>query len=216
MGADRLDDLLADSHRRVERARRVLEDHRDVGSAVPAHLRLGQTDELLAEEADGARHLGARRQQADDGPRADRLARARLADDGERPSRLGRVAEPVHGGDVLAPLAEVDMEVGDLEQRRRRPAPGHRRGRGAGTGAGRGGPCHRRAVGDGRAFSRAHRVAPRARSASPSTLMAMTVVHKKALGMSTRSGWERHRSGSRGRSCCPSSARVRGRRGRGS
>ena len=51
VGADRLDDLAADAHDRVERGHRLLEDHRDLAAAAAAHLALGQREEVGAAEA---------------------------------------------------------------------------------------------------------------------------------------------------------------------
>ena len=42
VGLDRLDDLVAHPHDRVQAGRRLLEDHADAATAQPAHRRLGQ------------------------------------------------------------------------------------------------------------------------------------------------------------------------------
>src|SRR5438445_223731 len=46
MRCDRLLDLIADAHHRVERAHRVLEDHRDVRAAQPLLLRGAQAEQV--------------------------------------------------------------------------------------------------------------------------------------------------------------------------
>ncbi|MCM3755429.1 hypothetical protein M3665_26265, partial [Bacillus licheniformis] len=55
---DRLADLRADRIQRVERRHRLLEDHRDVRAAQPAHLALALGDQILPGEADRAAHFG--------------------------------------------------------------------------------------------------------------------------------------------------------------
>ena len=50
MGPDRLGDLGADPHGRVQRPGRVLEHHRHVRAAVLAQLLVGQPDQLGAPE----------------------------------------------------------------------------------------------------------------------------------------------------------------------
>ena len=51
---ERLDELVADGHDRVERAGRLLEDDRDAAAADPAHLGLGERQEVGALEQDAA------------------------------------------------------------------------------------------------------------------------------------------------------------------
>ena len=96
---DRLGDLGADPHRRVERAGRVLEDHGEVGAAVLAQLAVGHPEQLGAANRAEPLIAAVAGQQAHDGAGADGLARAGLADDGERPAWLDLVADAVDGAD---------------------------------------------------------------------------------------------------------------------
>ena len=84
----RLGDLLPDGHDRVERAHRVLEDHRHLGAEQLADLAVVQPDQLAAHElhAAGATDVGLG-QQVHDRAGQDRLARPRLA---HQPSVLPR------------------------------------------------------------------------------------------------------------------------------
>ncbi len=49
---DRVDDLVADGHHRVERVHRALEDHRDLAPAEALELGVGHRQHVLAAEAD--------------------------------------------------------------------------------------------------------------------------------------------------------------------
>ena len=86
MQADRLGDLVADPHHRVERGHRLLEDHRDAVAADRAHLVFVEAEKIGAFEHDGAADDLARRvrHQAHDRKRGHALAAAGLADDGQR------------------------------------------------------------------------------------------------------------------------------------
>ena len=57
----RLGDLLADGHHRIERRHRLLEDHRDLVAAHAAHLFFADLQEVAAAELDRARDDAARR-----------------------------------------------------------------------------------------------------------------------------------------------------------
>ena len=60
--------------------------------------------------------VDARRQQAHDGPRQHRLARAGLADDAERLALVERERDALDGPERAAAGGEGDVEVLDLEQ----------------------------------------------------------------------------------------------------
>ena len=59
VGADRLDELLADLVERVQRGQRVLEDHRDVVAPDRAQLVFGQRHEVAARRTGSARRCRA-------------------------------------------------------------------------------------------------------------------------------------------------------------
>ena len=118
VGADRLDDLVADPVDRVEGGHRVLEDHRDPVAPDPSQLGLARVQQLLATQPRGALDPRVRRAgQAEDRLRGDALARARLADDrqylagGETEGDLVDRLQPTAFGD------EPDSQVAHGEQR---------------------------------------------------------------------------------------------------
>ena len=87
-GSQRLGDLLADLHQRVQRGHRVLEDHRHLLAPDVAHLLACQVADLRPSNWIAAVRIGASRwEQAHDRAGQDRLAGAALADDAERPCR---------------------------------------------------------------------------------------------------------------------------------
>ncbi len=78
--------------------------------------RLGQADEVLAEERDAARFdAGGRRQQPHDRKRRDALAGAALADDAQRAAQLDAERKVVDGADDAFFGVEVGAEVGDFD-----------------------------------------------------------------------------------------------------
>ena len=115
---DRLGDLLAHDDRRVERAHRILIDHRDprATQCVPALRR--HREQVLALVVDAsARHLSVRAQVTHHGERERALARTRFADDAERlpaPDRERHVAHRTH---VAATRPVFDRQVGDPQDR---------------------------------------------------------------------------------------------------
>ena len=112
----RLGDLLADRHHRIERAHRVLEDHGDVPAAELAHLGVGGRDEVLTEETDptGAPDV-LLRQQVHHRTGQDRLARAGLADETERgPAPEGEI-DAVDGANRAPGREEVRAQILHLE-----------------------------------------------------------------------------------------------------
>ena len=130
---DRLGDLRADPHRRVQGPFRVLEDHRRVPAAVVPQVLFAAADELDAVEPDRAGHLGGPRQQAQHGVGADGLARTGLADDRQRPAGLDGEADSLHGVDDAAARTELHAQVGYVEQGSAwlGPGPGASRARSA-------------------------------------------------------------------------------------
>ena len=96
MRAQRLDDLAADAHHRVERIFRILQDHGDAVAAQRPALARRDAEQVDAVEGELAgRHLGLRRRQAHDGAAGLRLARADLADDAE-PLAAEREGDAAH------------------------------------------------------------------------------------------------------------------------
>ena len=126
---DALDDLLADGERRVERAHRLLEDHRDPVAAQLAHRRRRQLEQIGALEPDLAAGDAARRPRHESHDRqcGDALAAAGLADDAERAARLQREAHAVDGAELAAFDVETGAEITDLEQRAHRPRAARKR-----------------------------------------------------------------------------------------
>src|SRR5204862_581042 len=108
--------LVADSHHRVERVHRALEDHRDVPPTEAANLLVALADEVFTAEDDApARDAPRRTQDLHDGVRDGRLAAPRLA--GE-PEDLALVDVQVDAVDC--PRTPVlDRQRAELEQRRR-------------------------------------------------------------------------------------------------
>src|SRR5690606_24998075 len=92
--------LGADEHRRVERAQRVLVDHRDVRAAQRRALAVAHGEQVLAAVEDLAADLGGRVEQAHDGERRDRLAAAGLADERHRLAGTHRERHVVDDRDV--------------------------------------------------------------------------------------------------------------------
>src|SRR5262245_53449559 len=122
MHDERLGDLVADLHRRVQRAHRILEDHAD---AAAAHV--VAVDDFLANDVDAAEQRGAARDaagrsrnQPHDALHADGLAAARFADDRERLALRHREARAAHGLHDAAVRVELDVQVLHVEDRARR------------------------------------------------------------------------------------------------
>jgi hypothetical protein len=113
---DRLGDLRADPHRRVQRPLRVLEDHRGVAAPMLLQFLLAAADELHALEPDRAGNVGRARQQAHDRIRADGLAGTGLADDGQRLAGFDGEADTLHRVHDGAPRAEAYPQVADVKQ----------------------------------------------------------------------------------------------------
>ena len=121
---DRLADLVADGHDRVERAHRLLEDHGDVAAADIRHARARQAQKVDALEHDAPAHDAAGRlgDKPQDRQRRDRLCRNRIRRRCRRPPGCDLEADAVDGADGAALRAELDRKILDREERRRHHA----------------------------------------------------------------------------------------------
>src|SRR5215813_11837392 len=117
---DRLFDLRADAPDGVQAAPRVRKDHGHVAASHPPPLGLYHSDQLVAEEPDGAAHLTWSRHHPEHGQSDERLAGTRLTDDaqslasphGQRDpvQRHGRAAQSV--GEMNSDLVQP-QDLGD-------------------------------------------------------------------------------------------------------
>jgi hypothetical protein len=130
MDADLLDDLLADPVDGVQRAHRVLEDHRDVAAADLAQLLVGGGDQVQAVQGRAAAddRVGPAGQ-PHQGHARDGLARAGLTDDRHDLAGGDAEGDRLDGLDEAVLGAEGDPEIVDLQQRLRRLARFRRGGR---------------------------------------------------------------------------------------
>jgi len=114
---DRLGDLVADAHDRVEAGHRLLENHRDAVAADLAHLRRGHREQIAAlEEYPPRDHFRGRfGQQAQDGEGVDALAGARFADDGESLAGVEVVGDAVDRRDGPFSRLELRPQSADAE-----------------------------------------------------------------------------------------------------
>ncbi len=116
--AQRLGDLLADRHHRVERAHRVLEDHRDSAPEMLAHLLVVETHQLASRRS--ARGRSGRRSPSATGssPSERRSScRSRIRRRRRASSLAQRQRHPVDGTHPAPGRQEVCLEVSDVEQR---------------------------------------------------------------------------------------------------
>ena len=121
--AQQFGDLPADGHDRVERAGRVLEDHRDAGTADVAHLVGGLGQQILAVEPDAAGcDAAGRLDQPHDRLGDGGLAAAALADNAQRLPSVHRQTYAVDRLQEAALGAELRDEAVDLQQHARPPA----------------------------------------------------------------------------------------------
>src|SRR5438309_1663280 len=116
----RLGDLEPDREHRVQRAHRLLEDHRDLGAAQRLQLAARKLEQPAPEVIHAARGVHARvlaRQQAHDGERGHRFAAARFSDQRDG-AALGDVEADALDGAQRGRLvdAEVDRQVAHAEQ----------------------------------------------------------------------------------------------------
>src|SRR5580693_190982 len=175
MDPQRLADLATDGQYRIEARHRLLEDHRNVVAADGAHLALGELQQVLALEANGAgdlaRGLGDQPHQRH---RGDRFATAGFTDDGQRLAFVDIEGNAVDGAVDTLTRAEMGLQIPDFEQ------------------------CH---WSEPRSRSRclkisykplAMRGSSASRRPSPSKLTASTVTERKAAGKNTINGLTCH------------------------
>ena len=133
MGLDRLGDLAADGHHRIERGHRLLKDHRDGVAANAPQLGFRERRQIAALEPDLARLALRRRrgQKAQDRQRRDGLAAARFADHGQRLAAIhlerdavDRVDDPFGGVKADAQVVDPEHDVALRAARDVRP-PAH-------------------------------------------------------------------------------------------
>jgi hypothetical protein len=118
MEAQRLGDMGADRHHRIERRHRLLEDHGDAIAADRRHLALAERSEVATVEPDRpARHPARFLQEPHDGQCRHALAAAALAHQGHGLMRIDREADAVDDGGRVRGRPEGDCEVFDFQQR---------------------------------------------------------------------------------------------------
>ena len=121
MGADRLDELVADGADGVEARLRILEHAPDLLAADAPRRLSRQAIDPSAAEADGAaRDACAGRQEADQGRGQERLPGAGLAHKAHDLARCDRERDPVDGPEAASPRRHLDGEPLDLERGRGR------------------------------------------------------------------------------------------------
>src|SRR3989442_9496451 len=113
--ANRLDEVLADRHERVQARHGILEDQRELLDPKSAEFRLRNPDEVASAEGQSARDLRTRRQQAEDRFAECRLAASRLADDPERLPGVEVEGDAVDRVDATPFRRIVDPEIADLK-----------------------------------------------------------------------------------------------------
>ena len=118
MQQDRFGDLIAHGKHRVERGHRLLEYHRDVAAAQPAHPRGIGADQLFAlkpyRTADDP--PGRLRDQTHDRKRRDRLAATRLAHDAQGFARVEAEGYAVERRYLAVPRREGHTQVVDFQK----------------------------------------------------------------------------------------------------
>jgi hypothetical protein len=113
---DSFGDLIADRVDRIERSHGVLEDHRDLASAEPAHLFIVEVQQFSTIEQDlAAGDFAGWRDQAHYRETGDRLAAPRFAHKRERRACLDVEAHIVCSFDRSGSRKEVSAEVSDFE-----------------------------------------------------------------------------------------------------
>src|SRR5262249_30548827 len=113
----RLGDLLADGEDRIERGRRLLEDHGDAAAAQVGERARPHVEDLVALQPDAARPARTPlRMQAQDRAQGDALARARLAQDPQGLAALEVEAHAGHGMHGAVGRGEGDVEIAHLEE----------------------------------------------------------------------------------------------------
>ena len=116
MNEQRLHDLKPDPQNRIERRHRLLEDHRDVMTADPAHLLVVELQEIAAVEHDRAGgDFGGLGEKPHDRQRGDGLARAGFTDDRDHLTGIDGVADVLDRAHEAVGRAELDAQVLDLK-----------------------------------------------------------------------------------------------------
>ena len=115
---ERLADLLLHGVEWIERGHRLLKDHRDLVAAHIAQGSLVGGEQLLPLEQHRAAGVMRRRvgEELDDRERRDRLAGPRLADERHRLLLIDIEGHAADGMNRRVALAEVHLEVADLEE----------------------------------------------------------------------------------------------------
>ena len=117
VGVDRVDDLVADGHHRVERVHRALEDHRDLAPAEAGQLGVAHGQHVLAAQEDVAAGDDRRRMQdAGDGVGDGRFAAAGLAGQSEHLPRTDGEGDAVDGPHRPLGRQVLDAQVAHVEQ----------------------------------------------------------------------------------------------------
>src|ERR1700682_386016 len=117
MHPKRLADLAADGQHRIQARHRLLKDHLNVVAADGAHLALGELQQILSLEADGARDLARR---LGDEPhqrhRGDRLAAAGFTNNGQGLAFVDMEGDAVDGAVDTLRGTEMGLQILDFEQ----------------------------------------------------------------------------------------------------
>jgi len=113
MGDEGFGDLGAYRHDRVECGHGLLKDHGDAAASVAAHGGLGEGEERLTVERDGAGDVGRRGEEAQDGEGSSGFAGAGFAYQAEGFAGIDLEGDSVDGGLVV----EGDGEVVDFQER---------------------------------------------------------------------------------------------------
>src|SRR5262249_39662954 len=107
--------LESDAQHRVERAERILEDHRDVAPADLTEIIGFELEQVLVAEDDLAAHdLAGFLHETEDRHRGDALAAPGLADDAERLAAADVEADVAHRFDLAVVGHEVRAQVAHL------------------------------------------------------------------------------------------------------
>ena len=128
VGAQRVQQLLADPQHRVERVHRALEDDGDLPPAQRTQLRRRRAEHVEVAARDAPAVVGdaaagdhrRRAQQPDRAVGERRLATAALAGEADDAPGVQRQVDAAHGAGVPVGRAVGDRQVADVEQRARR------------------------------------------------------------------------------------------------
>jgi hypothetical protein len=122
MGEHRLVHLKAGAQNGIERALRILKDHRDVATADLTDLLAGQLQQVLVVEQDlAANDPAGVRHEPQDRKRGHRFAAAGFAHDPKALARVEVKAHAIDRRDYAAVRLELCAQVAHLEDRCRQP-----------------------------------------------------------------------------------------------